>query len=128
MSTENALFSGRTPPQHTHTHSLTDCQHTQKHTLFHQDQANSFKAQLAQQKQAVDQLISNTRILETKLAEAKTKKDTLKARAASAKTSKQINEMLGNVSTGRTALEAFDKMEEKVMAMEAESEAAFAVR
>lgn len=93
-----------------------------------QDQADSFKAQLAQQKQAVDQLISNTRILETKLAEAKTKKDTLKARAASAKTSKQINEMLGNVSTGRTALEAFDKMEEKVMAMEAESEAAFAVR
>ena len=30
------------------------------------------------------------RVLETKLAEAKSKKDTLKARAASAKTSKQI--------------------------------------
>ncbi len=76
----------------------------------------------------MDQLISNTRILESKLAEAKTKKDTLKARAASAKTSRQINEMLGNVSTGKTALEAFDRMEEKVMALEAESEAAFAVR
>lgn len=35
--------------------------------------------------------------------------------------------MLGGMATGKTALEAFDKMEEKVMSMEAESEAAVAV-
>ena len=52
-------------------------------------------------------------MLETKLAEAKSKKDTLKARAASAKTSKQIQEMLGSLNTSN-AVVAFEKMEEKV--------------
>ena len=55
------------------------------------------------------------------MAEAKSKKDTLKARAASAKTSKQIGEMVGNLSTSN-ALAAFDRMEEKVMALEAEAD------
>lgn len=53
------------------------------------------------------------RILENKLAEAKSKKDTLKARSASAKTSKQIQEMIGNLDTS-SSVAAFDKMEEKV--------------
>jgi hypothetical protein len=52
-------------------------------------------------------------VLEGKLAEARSKKDTLKARAASAKTSKQIQEMVGNLNTSN-AVVAFDKMEEKV--------------
>lgn len=39
------------------------------------------KAQVEQQKEAVDKLIGNTRLLEQKMAEAKSKKDTLKARA-----------------------------------------------
>lgn len=43
------------------------------------------------------------------------------ARAASAKTSKQIGEMVGNLSTSN-ALAAFDRMEEKVLAMEAEAD------
>jgi len=53
------------------------------------------------------------RILETKMAEAKSKKDTLKARSASAKTSKQIQEMIGSLDTSNSMV-AFDKMEEKV--------------
>jgi len=53
--------------------------------------------------------------------EAKSKKDTLKARAASAKTSKQVQEMLGSLNTSN-AVVAFEKMEEKVMAMEAEAD------
>jgi len=53
------------------------------------------------------------RVLEQKLAEAKSKKDTLKARAASAKTSKQVTEMIGSLNTSN-AVVAFDKMEEKV--------------
>uniref|UniRef100_A0A6N2KNS9 PspA/IM30 family protein n=2 Tax=Salix viminalis TaxID=40686 RepID=A0A6N2KNS9_SALVM len=86
------------------------------------DNANSFKAQLDQQKGVVENLVSNTRLLESKMQEAKSKKDTLKARAQSAKTTTKMNEMLGNVNTSN-ALAAFDKMEEKVLAMESEAEA-----
>ena len=88
----------------------------------YQENADSMKVQLDQQKDAVDKLISNTRLLESKMAEAKSKKDTLKARAASAKTNKAVNEMVSGVSTS-SALGAFDRMEEKVMSMEAEAEA-----
>eukprot|EP00951_Prasinocladus_malaysianus_P011503 scaffold84934_cov56-Prasinocladus_malaysianus.AAC.2 len=63
-------------------------------------------------------------VLESKLQEAKAKKDTLKARAASAKSTKEINDMLGNLSDSSNSYVAFEKMEEKVVAMEAESEAA----
>ncbi|KAH8505685.1 hypothetical protein H0E87_012780 [Populus deltoides] len=86
------------------------------------DNANSFKAQLDQQRSVVENLISNTRLLESKIQEAKSKKDTLKARAQSAKTATKVNEMLGNVNTSN-ALSAFEKMEEKVLAMESEAEA-----
>lgn len=87
----------------------------------YQDQAEGLKQQLGLQANATDQLLANTRILETKLAEAKSKKDTLKARAASAKTSKQVQEMIGSLNTSN-AVVAFEKMEEKVMSMEAEAE------
>lgn len=89
----------------------------------YQDNATGLQVQVEQQRKAVDTLISNTRALEAKLAEAKSKKDTLKARAISAKTSKQINEMVSGLTTGKNAVSAFEKMEEKVLAMEAESEA-----
>ena len=84
------------------------------------------KVQLDAQVKAVDQLKGNTRMLENKLSEAKSKKDTLKARAKSASTSKQINEMLQGLNTS-SASSAFDRMEEKVMALEGESEAAMQV-
>ncbi|KAF5841356.1 PspA/IM30 family-domain-containing protein [Dunaliella salina] len=87
----------------------------------YQENADSMLGQLEAQKKAVDQLLGNTRVLENKLAEAKSKKDTLKARSASAKTSKQIQEMIGSLDTS-SSVAAFDKMEEKVMQMEAESE------
>ncbi|CAL5363086.1 unnamed protein product [Camellia sinensis] len=76
------------------------------------DNANTLKAQLDQQKNVVDNLVSNTRLLESKIQEAKSKKDTLKARAQSAKTATKVSEMLGNVNTS-SALSAFEKMEEK---------------
>ncbi|XP_022979446.1 membrane-associated 30 kDa protein, chloroplastic-like [Cucurbita maxima] len=86
------------------------------------DNANSLKAQLDQQKNVVENLVSNTRLLESKIQEARSKKDTLKARAQSAKTATKVSEMLGNVNTS-SALSAFEKMEEKVMAMESQAEA-----
>ncbi|PWZ30493.1 putative membrane-associated protein, chloroplastic [Zea mays] len=86
------------------------------------DNASSLRSQLDQQKGVVENLISNTRLLESKISEAKQKKDTLKARAQSAKTATKVSEMLGNVNTS-SALSAFEKMEEKVMAMESQAEA-----
>ncbi|KAL1832202.1 hypothetical protein ACET3Z_001853 [Daucus carota] len=86
------------------------------------DNATAMKTQLDQQKGVVDNLVSNTRLLESKIQEAKSKKDTLKARAQSAKTATKLNDMLGNVNTS-SALSAFEKMEEKVMAMESQADA-----
>lgn len=86
------------------------------------DNANALKSQLDQQKNVVENLISNTRLLESKIQEARSKKDTLKARAQSAKTASKVNEMLGNVNTS-SALSAFEKMEEKVLTMESQAEA-----
>ncbi|KAG8499195.1 hypothetical protein CXB51_005629 [Gossypium anomalum] len=76
------------------------------------DNASSLKAQLDQQKSVVENLVSNTRLLESKIQEAKSKKDTLKARAQTARTATKVNEMVGNVNTSN-ALSAFEKMEEK---------------
>ncbi|KAG6544556.1 hypothetical protein Mapa_013978 [Marchantia paleacea] len=88
----------------------------------YEESAKALKNQLDQQKGVVEKLISNTRLLESKIQEAKSKKDTLKARAQSAKTAQKVNEMLGNINTS-SALAAFDKMEEKVNALEAEADA-----
>ncbi|KAK9866247.1 hypothetical protein WJX84_005974 [Apatococcus fuscideae] len=88
----------------------------------YEDNARSMKAQLDAQTKASDQLKANMTMLDQKLSEAKSKKDTLKARAKSAQTSKQIQEMVQGLNTSN-AMAAFDRMEEKVMALEAESEA-----
>jgi phage shock protein A len=93
-----------------------------KRRQTYQANADSMAAQVAQQKDAVEKLIASTRLLKSKMAEARSKKDTLKARAASAKTSKRVNEMVGSLSTS-SALGAFERMEEKVLAMESEADA-----
>eukprot|EP00475_Leptophrys_vorax_P031149 TRINITY_DN47107_c0_g1_i1.p1 TRINITY_DN47107_c0_g1~~TRINITY_DN47107_c0_g1_i1.p1 ORF type:complete len:354 (+),score=56.71 TRINITY_DN47107_c0_g1_i1:87-1064(+) len=87
-----------------------------------EENARSLESQLAQQQGTAEKLISNTRLLESKISEAKAKKDTLKARAQSAKTQQKVNELVGGISTS-SSLAAFEKMEEKVLALEADSEA-----
>ncbi|KAK7340383.1 hypothetical protein VNO77_21085 [Canavalia gladiata] len=86
------------------------------------ENAAALKIQLEQQKNVADNLVSKTQLLESKIQEAKSKKDTLKARAQSAKTSTIVSEMVSNISTS-SALAAFDKMEEKVLTMEAQADA-----
>jgi phage shock protein A len=71
----------------------------------------------------VDTLKRNLIALEGKISEAKTKKDMLKARAGAAKANEQLQRVVGNMSTG-SAMAAFDRMEEKVLQMEARSQAA----
>ncbi|MGQ9869877.1 PspA/IM30 family protein [Leptodesmis sp.] len=88
----------------------------------YQETANTMKTQLDQQDVVVSQLKQNMVKLESKISEAKTKKDLYIARARSAKASQQINDMLGQVGTG-SAMAAFERMEEKVLQMEAQAEA-----
>lgn len=91
-----------------------------------EDVANGLQNQLQAQESAMEQLIGNVRQLEGKIAEAKSKKDTLKARAASAKTQKQVSEIVSGMDTS-SSFAAFEKMEQKVMALEAESDSVAAL-
>lgn len=88
----------------------------------YQETADALTSQIQQQKGVVVKLKENMMKLENKLSEAKTKKDMYIARARSAKASQQLNEMLNRVGTNR-ALDAFERMEEKVMQLEAQAEA-----
>lgn len=54
------------------------------------DTVASLESQLKSQSDAVEKLIANTKLLESKVSEAKNKKETLKARAASAKTQQKV--------------------------------------
>ena len=74
------------------------------------------------QQSSVDKLIDDTRTLEAKIQDAKTKKDTLKARAQAAKTTSKVTGVVGSIDTSN-ALAAFEKMEEKVLRLEAEADA-----
>ncbi|MBW4657919.1 MAG: PspA/IM30 family protein [Drouetiella hepatica Uher 2000/2452] len=88
----------------------------------YQDTANALKSQIEQQSTVVGKLKQNMVTLESKLSEARTKKDMYIARARSAKASQQLNEMLDRVGTNN-AMAAFDRMEERVLQLEAQSEA-----
>lgn len=88
-----------------------------------EDQCRVLEAQLAQQDEVLDKLKGNARLLEQKIDEAKQKKSLLKARAQSAKASQYVTNIVNSLETS-SALAAFERMEEKVMSMEAEAEAA----
>lgn len=87
------------------------------------DAAGSLQAQLDQQTAQVDMLRKNLIGLEGKISEAKTKKDMLKARASAAKANEQLQSSMGSLNTSGS-MAAFERMEEKVLMMEAKSQAA----
>ncbi len=85
--------------------------------------ANTMKLTLDQTLGQVDALKRNLIQLESKISEAKTKKNMLKARAQAAKANEQLQGLLGNINpSGASA--AFERMEEKVLTLEARSQAA----
>jgi len=86
------------------------------------DTANAMEIHLQQQTELVNRMKQDMRLLEGKIAEAKTKKDLYIARARSAQATQKMNEMLGNINT-RGASNAFERMEEKVLQLEAQAEA-----
>ncbi|MEB3200416.1 MAG: PspA/IM30 family protein [Synechococcaceae cyanobacterium] len=87
------------------------------------DTATALNAQVSSQAGQVDTLKRSLTALEGKIAEAKTKKDMLKARAQAAQAQEQLQNAVGNLGTN-SSMAAFDQMEEKVLALEARSQAA----
>lgn len=87
------------------------------------DAAAALKPQVDQQKSQVDTLKKSLIALESKISEAKTKKDMLGARMKAAKANQQLQEQVGNLSNSN-AMSAFERMEEKVTEMEATGQAA----
>ncbi|AFY74609.1 phage shock protein A (IM30), suppresses sigma54-dependent transcription [Synechococcus sp. PCC 7502] len=88
----------------------------------HADTAATLKTGLDQQSAQVELLKRNLISIESKISEAKTKKEMLKARIQSAKAQENINNMLGKVST-TSAAAVFERMEERVLLAEAKANA-----
>jgi phage shock protein A len=89
----------------------------------HTDTATVLKQQLDGQVAQVDNLRKNLVALEGKISEAKTKKNMLQARASAAKANEQLQKTLGNIDVN-SATGAFERMETKVLEMEARGQAA----
>ena len=87
------------------------------------DTAGALKATVDQQVAQVETLKRNLIGLESKISEAKTKKDMLKARASAAKAQEQLNNTVSTLNTSGS-MAAFERMEEKVLQMEARAGAA----
>ena len=93
---------------------------TKRHA--YQETAQTLGSQIEQQSGIVARLKKDMRMLEQKIAEAKTKKDMYIARARSAEASYKLQEMLGTTSSVDD-IKAFERMEEKVLQLEAQTEA-----
>ena len=85
--------------------------------------ATALNGQLNAQSGQVETLKKNLLALEGKIAEARTKKDMLKARAQAAQAQAQLQGAVGGLSTD-SSMAAFERMEEKVQALEAQGQAA----
>mgnify|MGYP001792240117 CR=1 FL=1 len=81
--------------------------------------AQALEGQLKQQQVSVQQLKTNMRTLESKIAPARTQKAMYIARARSAKASQKLNEMMTQVNGG-----TFNQIEDKILSMEADAAAA----
>ena len=80
---------------------------------------NQFQSQNGQ----VEKLKKSLLLLERKISEARTKKNMLKARAQAAKAQQKIQSAVGDLG-GKSAMAAFERMEDKVEALEASGQAA----
>jgi phage shock protein A len=85
--------------------------------------ANTLKVQLDNQSGQIETLKRNLIALESKISEAKTKKDMLKARITAAKAQEQLQNTVGRIGNNN-AMAAFERMEEKVLLQEARAQSA----
>ena len=88
-----------------------------------QETFESLTSQFQTQNGQVEKLKKSLLLLERKIAEARTKKDMLKARAQAAKAQQKIQSAVGDLGS-RSAMAAFERMEDKVEALEASGQAA----
>ncbi|MCL2805755.1 MAG: PspA/IM30 family protein [Treponema sp.] len=82
-----------------------------------------YQKQWEAQKLSVDQLKESLRELQTKVEEARRKKNLLIARAKRAEAQQKIQDTISSVSVNRSAFDAFDRMAAKVDEMEAMADA-----
>ena len=85
------------------------------------DAVANVQSQIDQQAASIDKLYEGMQMLESKILEAKSKKEQMIARARTAQSTQKVNDMLGGV-TGKTSMDAFTRMEEKVESLEAAAE------
>lgn len=83
--------------------------------------SEGLQIQIDTQAQAVDKLYEGMQMLEAKILESKAKKEQMVARARTAQSTQKVNDMLGGI-TGKTSMDAFSRMEDKVEALEAAAE------
>ena len=86
------------------------------------DTSAALKASLDTQSTQVETLKRNLIQLESKISEAKTKKEMLKARITTAKAQEQLQGMVRGMNTS-SAMSAFERMEEKVLIQESRAQA-----
>ena len=87
----------------------------------------NLEKQLVVQAEATNKLYSSMGELEVKISEAKRQKDTFVARAKTAKTSMEVNDMLASIS-GKSSMEVFERMKEKVESLEVQAEISSSMR
>mmetsp|Transcript_21038 Transcript_21038/g.34797 ORF Transcript_21038/g.34797 Transcript_21038/m.34797 type:complete len:319 (-) Transcript_21038:188-1144(-) len=85
------------------------------------DEATNLQDQIDVQAASIDKLYEGMQMLESKIMESKSKKEQMIARARTASSTQKVNDMLGGI-TGKTSMDAFTRMEEKVEALEAAAE------
>ncbi|MBF2009602.1 MAG: PspA/IM30 family protein [Chlorogloeopsis fritschii C42_A2020_084] len=88
----------------------------------YQKTATDLSNQIEEQNSVVARLKKDMRELELKISELRTRKDIYIARARSAEASVRLREMLDGVS-GTSSLNAFERMEDKVLQLEAQKDA-----
>jgi phage shock protein A len=85
------------------------------------DGSADLQKQIDVQANAIDKLYDGMQTLDKKIMESRAKKDQMIARARTAQSTQKVNDMLGGI-TGKTSMDAFSRMEDKVEALEAAAE------
>jgi len=85
------------------------------------DVSTDLQSQIDVQNMSIDKLFEGMQALENKIMESKAKKEQMIARARTAESTQKVNDMLSGV-TGSTSMDAFNRMEDKVEALEAAAE------
>ncbi len=85
------------------------------------DASSDLQSQIDSQNASIDKLYEGMQALESQIMEAKAKKEQMIARARTAESTQKVNDMLSGV-TGKSSMDAFKRMEDKVEAMEASAE------